>query len=59
MDPDNLEASLDKFNLTERGHKLEEIKRGFLEVLKFERKELTAEKPKNEHPLGVHHKIIL
>ena len=47
LDPDNLEASLDKFELTERGYKLEEFKRGFIEALKFERKELIEDRPKN------------
>ena len=50
MDPDNLEASLDKFKLTERRYKFEEIKRSFLETLKLEHKELIAEKPKNKQP---------
>ena len=50
LDPDNLEASLDKFKLTERRYKFEEIKRSFLETLKLEHKELIAEKPKNKQP---------
>ena len=48
LDPDNLEASLDKFKFTERGYKLEKIKRGFLKALKFERKELIAERSQNK-----------
>ena len=48
LNPDSLEASLDKFDLIERVYKLEEIKRGFLEALQFECKELIAERPKNK-----------
>ena len=58
MDPDNLEASLDKVKLTERGYKLEKIKQNFLEALNFEHKELIAERPKNKTtPNVVHHQI--
>ena len=50
LDQENLKASLDKFKpkLSERGYKLGEIKGSSLEALKFERKELIAERPKNK-----------
>ena len=51
MDPDNLQPSPDKFELTEwRIYKLDKIKRSFLEALKFERKEFIAERPKKRQP---------
>ena len=58
VDPDNLEASLDKFDLAERGYKLEEIKRGFLEALKFLREKFIAERPNNKQPPLVYITLI-
>ena len=50
LDPDNLEASLDKFKLTERGYKVEEIKGSFLKSPKFQCKELIADRSQNKQP---------
>ena len=50
LDQENLKASLDKIKtkLRKRAYKPEEIKGSSLEALKFERKELIAERPKNK-----------